>query len=77
MKNQLATIRSMFISRQNQWIPLYEIMGIAAQYNARIYSLRQEGMAIINKTKIYGGVKHSWYKNETLREEENGQLKII
>jgi len=74
MKDQLNMVRNIFKSKQNQWIPLYELTEIAAQYNARIYTLRREGMEIINRTKTINGVKNSWYKYVTLKEEKTGQL---
>lgn len=65
MRHQTEVLRSLFNERAGQWIPLPEIMSIAAQYNARIFTLRREGMNILNKTKIVNGIKHSWYKYET------------
>jgi len=62
MKNQRELIRKIFKDKPNQWIPLYDIMPFAAQYNARIKELRDSGMFIQNKTKNMAGRKHSWFR---------------
>jgi hypothetical protein len=67
VKNKMQTtqrnkIRDLFTARPNEWIPLFIIFPLAAQYNARILELRKSGMQIENKTKKVDGVKHSWYK---------------
>ena len=62
MNNQRQRIKQLFIDRTGEWIPVPEIFRLAAQYNARIYELRAEGMDIENKTEIReNGVKYSWY----------------
>lgn len=63
MKNQKANIRWLFESKPNQWIPLYEIMRFAAQYNARIHELRREGMKIECKIETVNGERHTWYRH--------------
>jgi hypothetical protein len=72
MLKQRLNIKNLFESRPNEWIPLYEITPLAAQYNARIKELRPEydkrgalirpGMDIVNMTKRVDGVRHSWYR---------------
>jgi len=45
------------------WVSLPQILSLGvAQYNARIYELRQEGYDIQNKVQTVDGVKHSWFK---------------
>jgi len=63
MRKQCKQLKNMFLSSPNTWIPLPRIllMGIA-QYNARIFDLRKEGMQIENMTKRENGTKHSWYR---------------
>ena len=70
---QTQSLKLLFQQRQNEWIPLYEIMKHSAQYNARIYELRAEGLNIINKTEVVGGQRHSWYKLDAVR-YVNGQM---
>jgi len=62
MKNQRELIKNLFKDRPFQWIPLYEILPFAAQYNARIKELRGSGMYIQNKTQMVNGEKHSWFR---------------
>ena len=62
IESQTKRIKNLFMKNPNVWIPLPEIMKLAAQYNARIYQLRKKGMDIINKTEKEMGTKHSWYK---------------
>ena len=48
-------------SRANQWVPLYEITPLAAQYSARIFELRGAGFEIRNRTEHRNGAVHSWF----------------
>ena len=75
MKHQRDKMRNLFVRNPFTWIPLPEIMKIAAQYNARVYDLRREGMNIINKKKRVDGIDHSWFKY--LPTEENGQMRCL
>jgi hypothetical protein len=72
MKHQRDRIRVLFKTRPNQWIPLYELMRYAAQYNTRISELRAEGMNIINKEERLNGENKSWYMYIP-SEDSNGQ----
>ena len=72
---QKENIKTLFEFRPNQWIPLPEIMQYAAQYNARIFELRRDGMDIINKKEKINGVWHAWYKWN--KPEANGQNKLF
>ena len=49
-------------SRAGQWVPLYEITPLAAQYNTRIKELRERGHIIDNHTRHVDGVVHSWFR---------------
>jgi len=60
---QKDRLRKFFKERPNTWIPLPEILKLLiAQYNARIFDLRGEGMKIENKTEIVDGQRHSYYR---------------
>ena len=63
----LQTLRNYRSSRLNDgWAPLPVIMSAngtqIAQYNARIWELRDEGHEIDNKTETINGVRHSWFR---------------
>jgi hypothetical protein len=46
-----------------EWIPLPRILSLGiAQYNTRIWELRQAGHAIENRTEERDGQRHSWYR---------------
>ena len=62
MKHQRTNIRKLFERNPFIWIPMPDIMKMAAQYNTRILELRREGMNIINKKKWVDGEFHSWFK---------------
>lgn len=65
MKNQEYEIEMMFKRRPGEWIILPDLMKIAAQYNARIYTLRtrkKDPMNIENRTQKINGVTHSAYR---------------
>ena len=63
ISTQKARIANLFLSRPNQWIPLTEILGLyIAQYNARIFELRRDGMNIENKIEAVNGVRHTWFR---------------
>lgn len=72
---QAERLRRMFMSKPNEYIPLYEIlqMGIA-QYNARIFDLRKAGMKIVNKTKSVDGETHSWFVYEPKEKQQTFNL---
>lgn len=60
---QKDRLLSFFKERPNVWIALPEILTLGiAQYNARIYDLRNEGITIENRWEIIEGVKHSWFR---------------
>ena len=60
--SQCDRILRLFQSRAGQWIPLYEITALAAQYNTRIKELRERGHIIDNHTRHVDGVVHSWFR---------------
>jgi hypothetical protein len=43
-------------------VPLHEILPLAAQYNARIWSLRKMGFKIVNRVEDVDGVRRSWFR---------------
>ncbi len=49
-------------SLAGQWVPLYEITPLAAQYKRRIRELRARGHIIDNHTRHVDGVVHSWFR---------------
>ncbi len=49
-------------SRAGQWVPLYEITALAAQYNTRIKELRDAGHRIQNRTERRNGMVCSWFR---------------
>jgi hypothetical protein len=62
-KSQCARILSLLIDARGSWVPLPEILACAAQYNARLYSLRRLGFHIENRTeRDAAGAVHSWYQ---------------
>jgi hypothetical protein len=70
IETQRKSIKDVFEAQPNVWIPLYEIMEYAAQYNARILELRRSGMCIRNKRvscKDETGQRlvKSWYMYDT------------
>ena len=65
MKNrgsQRDRILRLFQDREDQWIPLWEILPLAAQYNARIKELRDAGHRIENRTEHRNGAVYSWFR---------------
>jgi hypothetical protein len=44
------------------WVPLPEIQACAAQYDARIFELRNRGFRIENRTELVGDSRHSWFR---------------
>ncbi len=60
--SQRDRILRLLQSRAGQWVPLYEITPLAAQYNTRIKELRERGHIIDNHTRHVDGVVHSWFR---------------
>ena len=60
--SQRDRILRLLQSRAGQWVPLYEITPLAAQYNTRIKELRDRGHTIDNHTRHVDGVVHSWFR---------------
>jgi hypothetical protein len=61
-KTQSAAILRLLVEARGAWVPLPDIMACAAQYNARIFSLRRDGYNIENRTETVNGVRHSWFR---------------
>lgn len=61
-QTQLVKILELLISARGDWVPLPNIMDRAAQYNARIWDLRRQGVRIKNRTQDVNGTRHSWFR---------------
>ncbi len=60
--SQCDRILRLLQSRAGQWVPLYEITPLAAQYNRRIRELSARGHIIDSHTRRVDGVVHSWFR---------------
>jgi len=70
---QAEKILALLRSAHGGWVPLPEIMACAAQYNARVFELRQRGLNIENRTETMGnGSRHSWFRLVTDAPVEHG-----
>ena len=61
-ETQRDKILSLLQSQINGWVPLYQIVPLAAQYSARIHELRKIGHCIENKVAHHNGQVHSWFR---------------
>jgi hypothetical protein len=61
-QTQCERILRRLLDAHGEWVPLPEIMAHAAQYNARIFSLRRAGHNIENRTQEVDGQCRSWYR---------------
>jgi len=62
-KTQCARILRLLIAARGAWVPLPAIIACAAQYNARLWTLRHRmGFNIENRTEYVDGVRHSWFR---------------
>lgn len=61
-QRQQDAIHQLLLDARGGWVPLPELMKLAAQYNARIYSLRRDGHRIENRTEIVSGERYSWFR---------------
>ncbi len=59
---QRERILQLLQEREGQWVPLYEITALAAQYGARIKELRDAGHRIQNRTERRNGMVCSWFR---------------
>ena len=59
---QRDRIFQLLLEGEGRWIPLYEILPLAAQYNARIKELRDAGHMIQNRTEHRNGTIYSWFR---------------
>ncbi len=67
---QRQQILQLLQEREGQWVPLYEILPLAAQYSARIYELRAAGYEIRNRTEHRNGAVHSWFMLAVPKEQK-------
>jgi hypothetical protein len=59
---QRDRLRELFTEHPHTWIPLPWILNLGiAQYNARIFELRHEGLNISNKVREEDGIRKSWF----------------
>lgn len=65
-RSQRDRILQRLIEARGDWVPLPEIAAYAAQYNARIFELRRLGFAIENRTREIDGVRHSWFRLDSV-----------
>jgi hypothetical protein len=61
-RTQCGRILGRLIAAHGAEVPLCEISSLAAQYNARIWSLRKMGFKIVNRTEERDGVRRSWFR---------------
>jgi len=61
-KSQAGKILRLLIEARGQWVPLYRIVPLAAQYSARISELRALGFQIENRVETVGKDRHSWFR---------------
>jgi len=63
LTHQQRKIADFLLERQNQWVPLPEILSLGiAQYGARILEDRRKGLVIENRTAWVGSKRHSWFR---------------
>jgi hypothetical protein len=59
---QCSRILQVLVDARGAWVPLPSITKLAAQYSARIWTLRRDGHAIENRTQMIDGERHSWFR---------------
>src|ERR1700723_851353 len=64
-RTQCGRILGRLIAAHGAEVPLCEISSLAAQYNARIWSLRKIGFKIVNPTEERDGVRRSWFRSSS------------
>jgi hypothetical protein len=52
--------------KEKREIPLPEMMACAAQYNARVHSLRAQGWNIANRSEYKAGIRHTFFRLTSL-----------
>ncbi len=70
---QRAAILRLLEERKGQWVPSYELAGIALQYGARVLELRRAGYAIENKAQHINGQAHGAFRLV----QSKGQAKLF
>ncbi len=61
-ETQRDKILALLQSRTGQWVALYEVLPLAAQYSARVCELRKMGYRIENKVAHHNGQVRSWFR---------------
>jgi hypothetical protein len=59
---QRDKILALLIRARGAWVPLPELVKVAAQYNARLHELRRLSFDIENRTWYVDGQKHSAFR---------------
>ncbi len=60
--SQRDRILRLLQEREGRWVPLYEILPLAAQYGARLLELRREGYIIENRLQRSNGRVRSCFR---------------
>jgi hypothetical protein len=60
--SQCGRILKLLTDAKGAWVPMPELMKLAAQYSARVKELRDAGFAIENRTETVDGVRHGWFR---------------
>ena len=75
---QKGRLRELFRSRPLQRVSLPTILSMGiAQYNARLFELRSEGMNIESITERVDGVTHSWFMYKPNVMDSTGQSSFL
>jgi len=62
-KSQRDQILALLINARGSWVPLTEIIPLAAQYNALFHEIRHKrGFNVENRTQEVDGIRHSWFR---------------
>jgi hypothetical protein len=67
---QRNQVLPLLVAARGDWWPLPKITNGAAQYNARIFELRRLEFKIQNLTSEVDGVRHSWFRLDSMASVE-------
>ena len=74
---QKQRLKDLFEFRRGQWISLLDILILGiAQYNARIFELRRDGMDIVNKLEMRNGKKITSFMYRPAVKEEQKEFAL-
>lgn len=60
--SQCGRILKLLTDAKGAWVPMPELMKLAAQYSARVKELRSAGFAIENRTETINHERHGWFR---------------